>query len=356
MGQQLFKVNFQNIDSKDAQLNSLETAMDYGHEHIHFFSPIETDETTTIQHETLFIDKHRERLFQLTHSNGLQQIDAEINRILTDDVFPPIKEYYVKIIETIKLNLENQHQLNISLTNKFKQDDDENESIEDETEQVSSFAIQSLTSILLLLIKSAEKNDPTIIPQIITLTSQLCEQIPIQKSSILSNNNLLFQALQPVRDFFNELLVRNDPVMAKAVMKILLSFSIAQFSFQGILPLLARLIFDTDTTYDVRRLFIQMNKGLTASIKMHEQNIDIITTFETMNFLKPVGVYPTTQLMQLNKKLFTGQFIASVILSYIGFDHQINSNEQLNHHPEQEPFSFEFHPQTFQILFDMIKQ
>ena len=75
-----------------------------------------------------------------------------------------------------------------------------------------------------------------------------------------------------------------------------------------------------------------------------------------MNFLKSVGVYPTTQLMQLNKRLFTGQLIASVILTYIGINHQIKSDEQSNHQSEQEPFSFEFHPQTYQILFDIIKQ
>ena len=162
MGQQLFKIDFQNLDSKGAELSSLEIATDFNHEHVHFFSSIEADGKTTNNLETLFIHKLREHLFSLTRSDELQQIDETINRILLDEIFPPIKDEYEKTIEQFKLNLENKHKVNQSLTNKFKHDDDDNEtvvdeSIEDDNEHVASFAIQSLTSILLLLIKSAQK-------------------------------------------------------------------------------------------------------------------------------------------------------------------------------------------------------
>ncbi|CAF4353999.1 unnamed protein product, partial [Rotaria sordida] len=55
-------------------------------------------------------------------------------------------------------------------------------------QQVSYFSIQSLTSLLIILIKSAEKNDPTFVQELLTLAIQLCDQIPMNsfKSSELS--------------------------------------------------------------------------------------------------------------------------------------------------------------------------
>ena len=54
--------------------------------------------------------------------------------------------------------------------------------------------------------------------------------------------------------------------------------------------------------------------------------------------------------MKLDKKLFTGQFITSVILAHIDVDNQLNCGSA------QSSFSFEFHPNTFEILFDIIAQ
>ena len=69
---------------------------------------------------------------------------------------------------------------------------------------------------------------------------------------------------------------------------------------------------------------------------------------EAVEFLKSTGVYPTAQLMQLNKNVFTGQFICSVILTHIDLDYQLRSSVQLNHDL--------VHPKTFEILFDIIAQ
>jgi hypothetical protein len=279
MGQQLFKVDFQIVNSNNTQLNSTDISFNNEQENINFFFPLEADETTTSDTESLFIDTIRDQIFRLTSSNELEKLDTDINRIIIDEVFPPLKEYNNKVIEQTKICLETQYQLHTSLTNKLKQDDNENESVEDEmeqqsstdNEQVSSFAIQSLTSILLILIESAETTDSTIIQKIVTLTSQLCEKLPIRTSSEVSDSILLYQSLQPIRDFFNELSLKKDTNIAIPVTKILLNLSIAQFSFKEILPLLERFIFDTETIYDVRRLFIQLNKILTRTINSEEQ-------------------------------------------------------------------------------------
>jgi len=276
MGQQLFKVDFQIINSNNTQLNSTDISFNNEQENINFFFPLETDETTTNDTESLFIDTIRNQIFRLTSSNELEKLYTDINRIIIDEVFPSVKKSYEKTIEQIKLCLERQHQLYTSLTNKFKQDDENqpfiDESIEDDNEQVSSFfPIQSLTSILLILIQSAATTDSTIIQKIVTLTSQLCDKLPIRISWGVSDNILFYQSFQPIRDFMNELSLRNDPNISIPVTKILLNLSIAQFSFKEILPLLAKLIFDTETIYDVRRLFIQLNKILTVTINFLEQ-------------------------------------------------------------------------------------
>ena len=285
MGQQLFKVDFQRIASNESPLSSTDISSDNEQENIHFFFPAETDETTASDTESLFIDKIRQSLFRLTHANELEQIDAEINHILVDEILPPVNEYYEKAIKKLQFDLENQHQFYASLTNKFQEDEDDNqpvidESVEDEpgNEQVSSFAIQSFASIVLLLIKSAEKTDPTIVQQVVTLTSQLCEKLPMMSSSALSVTSLLFRSLQPARDFFHELLLRNDPIVAKAATKILLNFAIAQSSFKEMLPLLARLMFDTETVYDIRRLFLQLNKALITTMKLQGQETNAEAT------------------------------------------------------------------------------
>ncbi|UJR16985.1 hypothetical protein I4U23_003883 [Adineta vaga] len=149
MGQQLFKVEFQSINSNDTPLNSTEILYDDEHQSIPFFFPLENVETTTDDTEQVFIDKIRKHLFGLTHSNELEQINLEINRILTNEIFPSINDYYKKVIEQIKLNLENQHQFRTSLLNKFKEDEDKNQPfiedfIEDEIDQQSNTSSETI--------------------------------------------------------------------------------------------------------------------------------------------------------------------------------------------------------------------
>ncbi|UJR18238.1 hypothetical protein I4U23_005138 [Adineta vaga] len=358
MGQQLFKVDFQSIDLNDVQLNSTDILLDNEQENILFFFPNQTDETMINNAEQLFSDKIHQQLFRLTHSNELDKIHTDINRILSNEVYPSINNDYKKVIQQLKFTLENQHQLCTFLSHKF-----EDKSIEDDIEQQTSvdnnqfpyFAIQSSISVLLLLIKSVEKIDPIIIPQTITLISQLCEQLPIEFSSVQFDTNLLFQSLQPIRDYFHELSLRNDPIIAITAIQILLKLSIAQCSFKEMLPLLARLIFDTETIYDVRCLFIQLNKIMPTMITLQGEWSNFKRIDKAIEFLESIGVYPNTQLMKLNKKMFTGQFIAAIILTHIDIN-QIDVNQQINYDLVQNSFSFEFHPNTFEILSNIITQ
>ena len=119
-----------------------------------------------------------------------------------------------------------------------------------QTKQLTYFAIESLITILLILIKSAEKHDPTIIQRILTLTSQLCEQLPMNCLSSSNQDNFLFISLKPLIDYIEELSLTNDPMVTKLTRKTLLSFSVAKGSFKDLLPLLNELIF-TPTDIDI---------------------------------------------------------------------------------------------------------
>ncbi|CAF3929850.1 unnamed protein product, partial [Rotaria sordida] len=141
---------------------------------------------------------------------------------------------------------------------------DDGNSKEMQLPELSHFIIQSLTSILIILIKSAEKNDPTIVHQILTLTSQLCEQIPAKCLS--TGDNLLSASLKPLTDYIYDLSFSKDSTVAKKAIKIRLGFSISQASFKHILPLLTNLIFITDDVYDVQGLFIRWNDDLTVAL------------------------------------------------------------------------------------------
>ena len=319
MGQKLSKVSFEIVDPTkvgDTPL-SLDAILPDSDKHdITFFFPSKTaaDATTNSVElnddhsscETVSIRQIQNYLGVLTRSSELERIDTQIAEILMGNVLTYVTSCYKKAIEQIIKNFQTEQRLQISLTNKFKKDNyaalsifaqksvdlssenidslpgktnsdgDQQLTIEQrktrfQAQQVSYFAVQSLSSILLILIKSAEKNDPTIVHQILTLTSQLCEQIPMKCLSSPDNNSFLFQSLKPLTNFVNELSLSNDPILAKQAIRILLSFSVAKGSFGDILPILHKLVFDTIDIYNVRGLFIQLNNGITEAIDQREK-------------------------------------------------------------------------------------
>ncbi|CAF4213320.1 unnamed protein product, partial [Rotaria sordida] len=78
-----------------------------------------------------------------------------------------------------------------------------------------------------------------------------------------------------------------------------------------------------------------------------------ILEISSVNYLKSIGSYPNTQLLNLNKELFTGQFISSIILSHIDIENQINLFTKQS---KLSSISCEFHPNTFKYLFNIIEQ
>ena len=233
MGQQLFKSHleiFNSIKIDDTKLKSNLISSEDDGDDINFFvcpkSMTENDDHHPIlSSKKVFTKKNQDQLFLLTKSITLEEIDTQINEILMKNVFIFIENCYKQTMQQIKDISENQKRLQISLTNKIQEEKLNNKSIfynkdkkkENKSQQLSYFAIQSLISILLILIKSVEKNDPTIIHQILTLTNQLCEQIPMKSLSSTNNSNFLFKSLKPLTNYINELSISNDSIISKQV-------------------------------------------------------------------------------------------------------------------------------------------
>ncbi|CAF3666099.1 unnamed protein product [Rotaria socialis] len=391
MGQQLFKVH---LDINDKIQVDSETILSIAcKDDINFFLPLKSSGRNIIASDLNVghqipnahaesVKEIRNDLALLTELIEWQAMNTKINDILTSDVFTILSDQNKKLIADINDYLAYKQSLEKCLMEKLKDDSNDNTSIlaysfvdyssshatssstktEDQksqkakylSKQLSYLAIQSLTSILLVLIKSAEKNDPSIVHHILTLAGELCQQFPMKCLS--PANIFLFKSLKPLINYIHELSLTEDSIISKQATIILLAFSIAKGSFKDILSLLNKLIFNTTDIYNVQGLFIQLNNGLEETLNDAEKQTASSEETEdatSIGYLKSIGSFPNTQLTTLNEQLFTGQFISSILLSYIDIENRANL---LTEEIELSSFSCEFHPSTFKNLFNIIEQ
>jgi hypothetical protein len=333
MGQQLSNIDLKAssaTNTNDTEFNYTTITSRSGNENIHLFSCIKAlDGMTTssigfdqISNTHIQLIKHIQKdLSLLSHAADITKANSEINEILITDVFPSISARYRSAIEEILAIMKKQQQLTLNIVLKQKLEENENidqsnsvesfsddidtsaiedtidnvdtqesdvaeqklEQAKNQVQQATYFAIRSLTSLLLILIKSAEKNDPIFVQELLTLAIQLCNQMPMscfklsESSPIIDNH--WFKSLQPLTNYINELSLSENVMMANKAMTILLSFSIAKASFKDILPILGKLIFNKVHVFNVRRLFIRLNNSLTKAFnkiekKKQQQNND----------------------------------------------------------------------------------
>ncbi|CAF3449512.1 unnamed protein product [Rotaria socialis] len=340
-----------------------------------------------------------------------------------------VNEFNAKIVEIIKKTLDyiatqhtclqnsiqsiinKQKQLKDSYGEKLKDDenattsifpealiDSEKVSHEQQLKELSFFAVESLITMLLMLLKSVHKSDSTIVHQMLTLKNQLLERIPLNyiSSDICKRSNNLFKSLKPLTNYIQELSMQTDidPFAANQSIKILFNFSVLKASLKDILPLIRKLIFNTNDIFDVRELFVKLNKHLmirmdqfekekqtpsiATTIPQNTTNNNNLTTQEqnktdkvlqtatelnieqrflaAVEYLKSIEAYPNTQLIKLNEKKFTGQFICSVLLVHIDLHNQIHAKSQFECSSMNGSFSFELEPETFKYLYELIEQ
>ncbi|CAF3840928.1 unnamed protein product [Rotaria sordida] len=318
MGAQLSKINLKLIElttTDDLTLSSDTIVSSYGKEDINLFLPIKftTDTKTSLilsdddcqifNYENKLIKQIRNHLSLLTNTTEQIAINDEIDHILMKDIYELITNQYQRAMKDIQHIFNTKEELHRTIKEKLDIDKNIDEFIstvpyattrveEEKKIEVATttskqqqvdvgfqkflgFSLQMLTSVLLILIRSAEKNDPSIINQILTLANQFCEQIPIERlsSSILSptTHNLLWKPLQPLTNYINELYLSEDQHVSNQSIKILLSISIAKGSLKDILSILKKLIFNKDNVvYDVRGLLLQMNDCVLGTINSNE--------------------------------------------------------------------------------------
>ena len=359
MGQQLSKVSLEIQEIPSIEPKTI-PSIDFNDDITYFSSSI--DRTIESQLQKDYIQQIQNHLFLLTKSSSLDQINNEIKEKLIDPIANFLAEHSTKISEEINNHSNYQEQLRTFLENKLKEESNKNSSILSKSfsknvDRLNYFAIQSLTSILLLLIKSAEKNDPLLIQQILTLANQLSGQLPMKCLSI--QNHLLFKSLAPLISYISELSLSTDPIIFKQTIEILLSFSLAKGSLKDCLELIAKVIFNTTDIFNGEDLINRINEYLEDVQNEHEtsaetKTITKILDFESLdwislNYLKSINAFPKT----LDNTLITGQLLSSIILSHIDIENEIlNSKKQTN----LASFSYEFHPRTFQILFDLLEK
>ncbi|CAF3887263.1 unnamed protein product [Adineta steineri] len=147
-----------------------------------------------------------------------------------------------------------------------------------------------------------------------------------------------FQSLE------NNSSTRNIKVIEKLIENIFVNFSTNIISFKNVLSLLKQLTFDTINIYSVRNVLADFTKTFSNKSKNIPPN--------ELIYLTLTDTYPTKTIRQLHKNQFTGQFIATFILAHIDFHNTINDSQQ----SAFKSISYEFHPQVFKELFEIIKQ
>ena len=359
MGQQLYKAHLDTVEQtaqKPTEFNPDTILSNRTQDDISFLLPSKnaTDLTSdtcdtsssrpTATSQLEYIKQIRQHLSLLTQTT--------VWNVLSDEVLSSLVNLHRSVLADTAANGDSRKQLQVSLGEKFEQDRQSETPIfaqplanasSNRSEQLSYFALQSLASILLILIKSAEKHDPTLVQQIIALAGQLCVQLPMKSLSSSNHSALLFKSLKPIIDYIHELALTSDPILSKQATIILLTFSVAKGSLKDILPFLSTLLFDTTDVYPAQGLCMQLNNALTETLKTTET---ILTASE---YLTSTGTYPSSELTHLNEQSFTGQFLSSIILAHIDIEHQLDVSHS-------DPMTFAFHPLTFQQLFSIIER
>lgn len=263
MGQQLFKVDLEKINSTET--NSIQSWS--FNDRISSIFPWKIDQIIKnsterdLNEQNILITKIRNEIFQLTKTNSLQEFDTQMNEIASF-----IETSHQNSMKTITETWEKQKQLRISFDAKSSQDSQLNSTISSSTnnDKLVSLAIESLISILLILIKSVERTDPTIVQQILSLSIQLVEQIPMKS---FSNSNFFFQqSLKPIGNFLEDLSYSSDGFISQRSIEILFHLSLLKCSLKDLFPLFNRFIFDQKNFYNFKNIFSKLNENLSKSI------------------------------------------------------------------------------------------
>jgi hypothetical protein len=246
----------------------------------------------SITNETL-INQIRNDISVFSNLSGVNQFNTKMSQIIKE-ILDYIAKRNTSLQNSIQLITDKQKHLQNSYVEKLKDDENEMTSIfsekvsnEEHIEELSFFAVQSLITMLLMLLQSADKSDSTIVHRMLNLTNQLVEQIPLNSfsSDVYQPSHNLFKSLKPLKNYIEDLSIQTDinPIVANQSIKILFYFSVLKASFKDILPLIRKFIFNTNDIFDIRTLFVKMNKHLTMMIDQFEKKKQTISQNTTQD-------------------------------------------------------------------------
>ena len=240
----------------------------------------------SIKNEAL-LNQIRNDIFVFSNLSGVQEFNTKVSEIIKN-IFNYITTMNTSLQKSMESITNKQKQLQISYAEKLKDDENEITSIfseisidsekisnEQHIKELSFFAVQSLITMLLMLLESVHLSDSNIVLRMLTLTNQLVEEVPLNtlSSDIYKRSDNLFKSLKPLTNYIKNLSIQPDidPTVANQSIKILLNFSVMKTSFKDILPLIRKLIFNTDDIFNIRKLFIKLNKNLMITIDRFEK-------------------------------------------------------------------------------------
>ncbi|CAF4618471.1 unnamed protein product, partial [Rotaria socialis] len=361
----------------------------------HSFHNQKSSNELSITKQTL-INHIRNDISVFSNLSGVNEFNTGIAEIIKK-IFDYIETTNTTLRNSMQSTITKQKQLKNSYVEKLKDDENENTSIfseilnnsekisdEQQAKELSFFAVQSFINILLVLLESVQKSDFTIVHQMLSLTIRLVEQIPLNylSSDVYKRSHNLFKSLKPLINYMQQLSLQTDidPIAANQSIEILFNFSTVKASFKDILPLIRKLIFNTNDIFDIRKLLIKLNKHLTmtidrfekekqtSSVTTQDQNTTgaVVSIEKTLDieqrllaaeeYLKSIEAFPNTQLIQLNENKFTGQFICSILLVHIDLHNQLHAKSQFERDSMNGSFSFELESETFKYLYEIIEQ
>ncbi|CAF1600731.1 unnamed protein product [Rotaria magnacalcarata] len=366
MGQYLSNINSCIVDrtnKNELVLNANSIVSGNGKENITLFLSMKQVADTLITNQTLsceisLINQIQNHLVVLTKAKEINNVDTEVNEILTKNGLMLIIDHCQKSLERVKLiyNMQQQQQLQKSLRRKLSDHydiavppvADQNATADvtttfiqnvkrsqqvNEYERFSYLTIHSLASLLLGSFKISGQIDPSMSSQLISFVDQLCEQLPIKCvlsfQSPMKRHHLMLQSLEPLINHISELSLSSDSVTATQVTRILLKLLIAQASFKDLVTIISKLIFDTTDVYNLGDLFLQLNDWLEKALSQYEQhnyhegekmNTEAQKATDkgsliSLDCLKLNGIFPNERLSELHGGMFTGEFVAPILLA-----------------------------------------
>ena len=320
MDQNLYNVHTEIIDSTSLTTEftqSVDLRSSHSQENFWFLSNEQhvnlPEKTFSRDAQIQSINTIREHLTALTKCNAWNVIKEQLSETIKTNVTKMIKEYYETIFQEIdhfkkkkeifRKRIDETFEDNRSQTQRLSSGKSSDISIDTKNErmkmELSSFGIRSLISTVLLLIRSAEKHDPSLVDEILVFATELTRQLPVKCLSSYKIDPSWIKSLEPLIVYMNGLSTRSNPSLVGQAQMILLSMAMAKGSLKDLLPLIMFFFVDKNSTYRVAHLFRRWNEDLSENLQAKQ--IDSGKKIKISNVKK-------TRLFISNRKSFIDLF------------------------------------------------